>query len=68
MRCIDALRLVGGQAVAPYSFGLYAWGYNTRGQLGLDDSVDRDVPTRVGTATNWSAVAGGKYHTLAINN
>jgi alpha-tubulin suppressor-like RCC1 family protein len=28
---------------------LWAWGFNRFGQLGLDDTTDRHVPTRVGT-------------------
>jgi alpha-tubulin suppressor-like RCC1 family protein len=33
---------------------LWAWGENTRGQLGLNDTTDRSSPVQVGTTTNWS--------------
>lgn len=46
--------------------GLCAWGYNGDGQLGLGDTAQRSVPTRVGTRTGWSAVACGAHHTLAL--
>ena len=46
-------------------YDLYAWGQNGYGQLGLGDTTDRDVPTKVGTDT-WVAVAGGRYHSLAM--
>ena len=47
---------------------LFAWGYNVAGQLGLGDTTDRDVPTRVGTATDWVSMVSGGYHSLAINS
>jgi len=47
---------------------LYAWGRNNFGQLGLGDTVNRNAPTRVGTENNWSVIAAGHNHSLAINN
>jgi hypothetical protein len=47
--------------------GLFAFGYNNSGQLGLGDTTNRNTPTRVGSATNWASVACGFYHTIAIN-
>jgi alpha-tubulin suppressor-like RCC1 family protein len=29
--------------------GLWTWGHNGAGQLGLDDTTDRNVPSKVGT-------------------
>ena len=49
---------------------LYAWGYNRYGQLGDGTngiSTNKNRPTRIGTATNWSQVAAGGRHSLAIN-
>jgi len=46
---------------------LWAWGYNTGGQLGLNESgpgtPKKSSPTQVGTDTNWSTShsTGGKY-------
>src|SRR3546814_1243020 len=37
---------------------LWAWGQNTSGQLGVGDKVQRTVPTRVGSDSDWSQVAG----------
>ena len=48
-------------------YDLYAWGRNNYGQLGLDDTATRYVPTKVGTDT-WVAVSAGYYHSLAINS
>ena len=46
---------------------LWSWGYNNCGQLGLGDpSLDRSTPTRVGADTDWSAVACGQSHTVAL--
>ncbi len=49
---------------------LYSWGYNGNGQLGLDDTTDRDIPTQVGTDTDWSLVGCGDLFSMAlkINN
>lgn len=33
---------------------LWTWGYNTGGNLGLGDIIDRSSPTQVGTDTNWA--------------
>ena len=46
---------------------LYTFGYNDSGQLGLGDTTNRNTPTKVGTDT-WKAVAGGNYHSLAIDS
>ena len=47
---------------------LYAWGYNSDGQLGLGyDTAPTNTPTQVGTKT-WSQVSCGKRHTLAIDS
>ncbi|MDI6787050.1 MAG: hypothetical protein QME51_01605, partial [Planctomycetota bacterium] len=48
---------------------LWAWGDNSYGQLGLGDSgplTERLSPVQVTTATDWTRVACGGFHTLAI--
>src|SRR5690554_2072423 len=42
---------------------LWAWGLNTNGQLADGTSIDRLVPTQIGTDTNWSTVQAGKHAT-----
>ena len=44
---------------------LWCWGLNGEGQLGDGTTVDRYVPTRVGTGTNWRSASGGRAHTCA---
>ena len=39
---------------------LWAWGANDRGQLGLGDRLPRELPTQVGTDTDWAQVAIGE--------
>ena len=46
---------------------LYAWGYNTSGQLGDGAGSNRNSPTRIGAATNWSQVTATENYSLAIN-
>ena len=58
-----------GHSLAINSNGeLFAWGSNDRGQLGLGDSIDRSVPTRVGTESNWIAISVGGSSSFAINS
>lgn len=45
---------------------LWAWGHNSRGQLGLGDRNTRLSPVQVGTDTNWKSVSAGWYHSLAV--
>lgn len=47
---------------------IWSWGGNAGGQLGLGDSgaSNRMTPTQIGTNSDWSKVASGSYHTLAI--
>jgi len=45
---------------------LWACGNNRDGELGLGDTVARDVFTQVGAATDWMATAAGYGHTVAL--
>ena len=49
---------------------LYTWGANASGQLGFGDYDSRNVPTRVGTASNWVDVIGtaGGGSAMALNS
>ena len=48
---------------------LWAWGYNQFGQLGDGTTTQRDTPTQeVTESTNWSYVAAGQSHTVAIKD
>jgi alpha-tubulin suppressor-like RCC1 family protein len=46
--------------------GLWAWGNNNSGQLGLGNTAPRSSPVQVGSLTNWKQVSGGQYSTAAI--
>lgn len=46
--------------------GLWCWGYNLEGQLGINSTATRvGVPTQVGTATDWTQVSMGNEHACA---
>jgi alpha-tubulin suppressor-like RCC1 family protein len=47
---------------------LWTWGANATGQLGVGNTVSRDVPTRVGTGSTWESVSAGSSHTLGIRS
>jgi alpha-tubulin suppressor-like RCC1 family protein len=46
---------------------LWTWGFNSYGQLGINNTTDRSTPvTTFAGGTNWKQVAGGGYHNAAI--
>ena len=48
---------------------LWAWGLNNHGQLGDGTTADKTWATQESTgATNWSAIATGGYHTVALKS
>ena len=49
---------------------LWAWGYNVNGQLGLgsSDNGPHQSPAQVAPGTQWTSVAAGAYHTVALKN
>lgn len=48
---------------------LWAWGGNTYGQLGQGVTGGTYyTPTRIGTATDWTAVDAGSYYSLALKS
>jgi len=50
-----------------FSRELYAWGSNTYGQLGLDDSaITRSSPVQIGSDTNWKVLQASSSDALAI--
>ena len=55
-------------AQATQGFELFTWGSNSYGQLGVGDQTNRNVPTQVGDEDDWVSLAGGAFHSLAINS
>ncbi|MDQ7083525.1 MAG: hypothetical protein Q9M36_00685 [Sulfurovum sp.] len=47
---------------------LWSWGNNTFGQLGIEATTDKSLPSKIGTATTWKIVSAGNAHTLAIKS
>ena len=47
---------------------LWAWGYNSFGQLGIGSLTSQSYPTQAGTASNWVSVSAGNLHTLGITS
>jgi len=47
---------------------VWAWGYNTIGQLGNGNTTDSNVPVQVSGLTGIMAAIGGMDHSLAVKN
>lgn len=47
---------------------LWSWGKNELGQLGQGDNTTRDVPTQVGSFSDWIAATSGEAHAAAIRS
>ena len=48
---------------------LWAWGYNSQGQLAQNDIANRSWPTQIGitlSSNNWLTIAAGGYHAIGI--
>lgn len=52
-------------AITPAS-GVYCWGYNGDGQLGINSRDNRNVPSPMVGNLAWRQVSGGRYHTCGI--
>ena len=49
-----------------YRGGLWSWGTNSSGELGLNDITHRSSPVQVGALTNWYEISSGDKHLLTI--
>ncbi len=47
---------------------LWAWGKNSYGQLGDGTYGDKNIPTQIGTDTDWAWVASGWNHNVALKS
>ena len=47
---------------------LYTWGNNKNGELGLEDTISRRVPTKVQSLSNVISVSVGQYNSAAITS
>ncbi len=47
---------------------VWAWGYNSNGQLGDGTTSNRNVPVQVSGLTNVASISAGYMHSLAVKN
>ncbi|MDR2713480.1 MAG: S8 family serine peptidase [Clostridiales bacterium] len=45
---------------------LWAWGWNTTGQLGIGTTAQSNAPVRVGSDNDWIAVSANREHSIAL--
>jgi hypothetical protein len=58
-----------GHSLALKSDGtVWAWGYNTDGELGNGSNTNSYVPVQVNSLTSITAIAAGAYHSLALKS
>jgi alpha-tubulin suppressor-like RCC1 family protein len=58
----------GGWTLSPPPLGFLLYsigGYNSQGQLGLNDTIDRSSPVQVGTTNNWDKIDTNYYISIA---
>jgi len=47
--------------------GIWGWGENESGELGLGDDINRSSPVQIGTGFNWKQISAGEYaSTMAV--
>lgn len=47
---------------------LFSWGFNSQGQLGLNDTANTSSPVQVGSQTTWLTLGCGRYQAHAIKS
>jgi alpha-tubulin suppressor-like RCC1 family protein len=57
-----------GHACGIQSGGLYCWGLNSSGQLGLGNNSNQTLPQLVGSNSDWSNVSAGINYTCGVRS
>lgn len=47
---------------------LWSWGYNNRGQLGDNTTVNKNTPIQIGVDINWQTISTGNSNSFAIKS
>lgn len=55
-----------GLRIEGSGLSLWAWGYNSSGQLGVGNTINRSTPGKVGASLDWTTITGGRWHTVAM--
>jgi alpha-tubulin suppressor-like RCC1 family protein len=50
----------------PPPVGLFSWGRNEFGQLGVGNTTNRSSPVQIGALTAWSKISAGQFHIMSI--
>ncbi len=67
MSLLKCLRLFPANALALKTDGtIWGWGNNSDGQIGDGTTVEKTIPTQIGTNTNWREISCGLFHSFAI--
>jgi len=64
---IQTATVNGGYLYTSYATRWFGTGYNSFGQLGLGDNIDKYVFTQLPLSGNWIQIACGHFHTMALS-
>ncbi|MEL6251988.1 MAG: HYR domain-containing protein [Bacteroidota bacterium] len=63
----EAVAAGGNHSLALKTDGtLWAWGFNSSGQLGTGNNTQQNSPVQVGSDTDWAMVRAGANHSMAL--
>jgi alpha-tubulin suppressor-like RCC1 family protein len=68
-QCFDHISSAGGHCIVQTSdSGIYAWGFNTSGQVGNNTAINQPLPVLIHGNKNWRLICAGHQSSLALTD